>query len=654
MSQTDQQQLAFEQTRARIEANVFEIRRLAQSSVDPAEFFPKFVELAVACLNARGAALWYVNPAGRFDQVAEQEFASLMVDENEAQKKTIETLLAKTAQGKQPCIVAAADAAAQAAAAVSVTSAPNEIKNITPYPVFFIPVLQNEQVAMVFQLWMPEAGDPKAYRDILAFLVDLSTHVGVFLKNHQGAVVAHSNQELQTLVRMQASMMGQLEIRELCAILANYTSDLLRADLVCVFRRRQGRKWKLEAASNQEVVDTKSHHVMALTALANSLPLSDKAVAYPNEDTEEDLRSLFGVAAVEHAAARPAGEETAAKAEFFVMAIRNEGSAFGASGLGLLNRICEAAGKCLEAASHHHHLPVRPLLALASRARRDWQTGHRRRVLFWASIPAGLMLIFFAVPVPLKITANCAVRPHFRAVSVAEVPGRVAEVMVSEGQVVTAGEVLARMDDREYITQLAVLEQQRLRWEVEAARAQANGNEAERKLAQLSARREEETIRRIEYMRDRTLIRSPIDGVVLSKNLHNREGEFFETGKVFAEIASADQFEVVLDIRQRDIGQLLRALEQQGTLPLRFVLHSHASQQLEATIESGLDISQTPEVKPDGSYFQAVINFPPDSPLRGVLKPGYTGKAKIRIGTTNLAYSLTRPFINIVRVELGL
>jgi len=659
MTPSEEQQLAFEQTRARIEANVFEIRRLAAASVDPAGFFPKFIELAVSCLNARGAALWYVNPAGRFDQVAEHDFASLSMDDSDAQKKAVEALLVKTAQGKQPCIVAASDPAAQAAAAMSPGGSSNpEIKNTTPFPIFYVPVQQGDRVVMVFQLWMPEAGDPKSYRDILAFLVDLASQVGVFLKNHQGAVVAQSNQELQTLVKMQSAMLGKLELRELCEVLANYSSDLLRADLVCVFRRRSRGKWRMEAASNQEVVDNRSHHVIALTALANSLPLQEKTTEYSTGnaggESDEELATLLDVAGVEHALIRHVGDDTPAKAEFLVLVCRNEGQPFGQAGSGLMDRIAEAAGKSLDAASHHHHLPARPLLSLASRARRNWQTGHRGKVLFWVSVPAFLLALFFILPVPLRITADCSVRPHFRTTAVAEVSGRITEVLVSEGDTVEEGQILARLDDRDFTTQLAILEQQRMRWGVEAARAQAAGNEAERKLAQLSAKREEESIRRMEYLRERTLIRAPISGVVVSKNLHNREGEYLETGRPFCEIASIQRYEVVLEIKQRDIGELLRALERDGTVPLRFALHSHSNERLEASLESGMAISQTPEIKPDGSFFLAVIEFPEDSPLRAVLKPGYTGKAKIRIGRTNVAYSLTRPFLNIVRVELGI
>jgi multidrug efflux pump subunit AcrA (membrane-fusion protein) len=291
------------------------------------------------------------------------------------------------------------------------------------------------------------------------------------------------------------------------------------------------------------------------------------------------------------------------------------------------------------------------LLSGVSKARQAIIAGRGRPLYIWGALLVGLALAAFLVPYPLRITAECEVRPALLTQAVAHAQGKIQEVLVREGESVEAGQVLARLEDTDYQTQLAILAQQQQRWQIEAARAQTMGNEAERKLAQINAQREAEAYRRIEYLRDRTLIRAPKSGIVTSKNLANREGQFLEVGQTFAEVADRDQFEVVLRIKQADIGQLLRALKEHGELPVRFVLHSHATQSVRTTIHNSIEISQLPQIHHGQSYYLAVLTFPADSPLREVLKPGYTGKAKIRLGTSNFAYALTRPFINFIRVE---
>jgi multidrug efflux pump subunit AcrA (membrane-fusion protein) len=656
-----EQQLLFERTKARIEGAVRVFSDLARTSLDPSAFFPRFVETAVDCLSAQGAALWLERPGQQFEKVAGHNFESILHQQNERQRNSIETVLRQTLQQKKSCIVAAGEPG-------SIYPAPieGEIINLTAFPIFYLPVFAGDRVAAILQVWLREAGDPKTYSDILAFLANLGSQASQFFQNYTTALQSRQNEELQLLLRMQSSLLGQLDPKEVALILANYTSDLLHADLACVFRR-SGKKFKLFTASNQEVVDVRSHQVVALTALVNSLPafpedgtllLSAQTSPDNTENTEdsEDLSILFQAAGVQHLIARAVfpiqpGSSHSPHRDFLLLAFRNESLPFAPNAKNTAARLTEAAGRSLDAAHHHHHLPIRPLLSGVSKARQAILAGRGRPIFLWTALFVGLVLAAFLVPYPLRITAECEVRPALLTQAVAHAQGKIKEVLVREGEPVEAGQVLARLEDTDYQTQLAILAQQQQRWQIEAARAQTMGNEAERKLAQINAQREAEAYRRIEYLRDRTLIRAPKPGIVTSKNLANREGQFLEIGQTFAEVADRDQFEVVLRIKQADIGQLLRALQEQGELPVRFVLHSHATQSVRTTLHNSIEISQLPQIYHGQSYYLAVLTFPADSPLREVLKPGYTGKAKIRLGTSNFAYALTRPFINFIRVE---
>ena len=108
-----------------------------------------------------------------------------------------------------------------------------------------------------------------------------------------------------------------------------------------------------------------------------------------------------------------------------------------------------------------------------------------------------------------------------------------------------------------------------------------------------------------------------------------------------------------LQIKQNDIGDVLNSLQARGDLPFDFILHSYPKTHFAANIDSLDRISQLPDIRKDHSFYLVKVPFPKDSPLEDLLKPGYTGKAKVRLGSSNLLYSWFRPFLNYWRVEWG-
>lgn len=639
MTETEQQAL-FERTRARIQRNLNQIAELSQTCLDPRTFFPQFLRLAVDSLTARGGAVWVLRGDG-FERVAEENFASAQFDANPAQRAAIERALREIERTQKPHIIAAC---------LQPPAPGAETANLLPFPFFYIPVVSDGRLVLVLQVWLNEAGDPRTYQDIAAFLSSWGSNAVIFLRNHQRALFATKNEEYAHLLRMQASLLGELEPREVMSVVANFTADLLKADLACLFRRK-GKGWVLMAASNQEVIDQKSHQTRKMTDLAGALNATEEARTIA-ADEDEVLKAKLDAVNYQHVVCKllksPGGH-----ADFLLCGFRHEGDPFAVNSTELLNRVGESAGKSLETAFYHHALPLRPILGSIARTINDWRMHRRKKLIVTAVVLAVLGIVLFAIPVPLKITAECVVEPSLRTLAVTEAPGKIVQVLVREGQEVKKGDLLARLNDQEYVTQLAVAEQQKLRWQVEAARAQTAGDEAERKLAEINAQREVEAIKRLEYLRSKTEIRAPIAGTIMTKNLQNREGETLDVGGAFCEIADEENYDLILQIKQNDIGDLLRALEASGRLPVDFILHSHAKHHLFTEILSVRNVSQLPEIRKDHSCFLVKMPFPENTAVEDLLKPGYTGKAKIRIGSSNLFYSWFRPFLNYWRVEWG-
>ena len=85
-------------------------------------------------------------------------------------------------------------------------------------------------------------------------------------------------------------------------------------------------------------------------------------------------------------------------------------------------------------------------------------------------LPAAGVVLLACLPWRLSVSGDCVVRPVKRAEVAAEVPGRIVQVFVTEGQTVTNGQALAQLDDAESQQSLKMAEQEKLKSETEADR----------------------------------------------------------------------------------------------------------------------------------------------------------------------------------------
>jgi putative peptide zinc metalloprotease protein len=172
---------------------------------------------------------------------------------------------------------------------------------------------------------------------------------------------------------------------------------------------------------------------------------------------------------------------------------------------------------------------------------------------------AVVILVFAFLPIwPDRIEAHCSVKPAVRSTLRAIVPGFVREMKVHEGEVVRTGQELAILHNRE-------VESSAARAHVEFITAQADYSRAQLTYANLSAttaRRDEtdERAKLAKEQRDRLVVRSPIDGVITSRNPQDEVGSYRDVGDTILEIAGtgaqiAEAFVPESDLRDLKQGQ---------------------------------------------------------------------------------------------------
>jgi multidrug resistance efflux pump len=252
-----------------------------------------------------------------------------------------------------------------------------------------------------------------------------------------------------------------------------------------------------------------------------------------------------------------------------------------------------------------------------------------------AVVLVGLLL----VPVEERISAATVIEGQTRQVVTAPFEGFIAAVAVRPGEQVRAGQLLAHLDDREL-----KLEQERWRSERDQAAGKLREAMAERdapKVAASSAelRQAEAQLALVEAKLQRAALLAPQDGLVVSGDWAQQIGGPVEAGKEMFEVATTDNFRVVLHVADRDIARV-----QVGQLgSLRLTGQPQATHEFRVT-----RLTATASVQDGNNGFRVEAAWLGAVPP---LTPGMQGVGKVAVGRANLLTVWTRPSIDWLRLK---
>lgn len=623
-----------------------ELAELAQRPLLPEDFFAEYLKRTVGALNALGGAVWLRNEQGAH-LYAKENFSTSGYHSGETQKKNIDRVLGAVFREKTAYILAARAEDGFA------TPDSDGVENETAYPFFFAPVLVEGRVLGVVCLWLRQAGEPKVYPDYLRFILSTTAQAAAFLNNLQGNSVALRLSQSGSMVRCLQDLVGEVDERAIAIHAVNHLAEFFRASRCSLFRRDGRGRWRLEMASNQEAIDHRSQLVQKLCSLAAVLGNEPTLRVLDREGADEQTEAALAALGDSHAGSVFFSRRPGTKADGLLLIERFSASGFSPE----TPHHLEWAGKQLERAFHgaaacrDSSLPVLGPLVRVSRRLVRARSG---RLAAAVGIPLLLGVVLAVVPWPLRLKGECAVLPERMSIVTSEADGPLTSVLVREGERVEAGQVLATIDDRDLATQLAVARHEVLRWESSAYSSQSSRREADRSIAQINLARAQVAIERLDFLKGKTEIRSPISGVVLTRGLGNREGETIRVGQQFCEIAAQDAYEVEVLVKQQDVGLLLSELDEGRPVEVDFILHAFPHLRLSTELTAASQVSSEAQMKDGVSYFVARARFPVESDLQDLLKPGYSGLAKINLPERPVGAVLFRRFADFVRVRWSL
>jgi RND family efflux transporter MFP subunit len=251
-----------------------------------------------------------------------------------------------------------------------------------------------------------------------------------------------------------------------------------------------------------------------------------------------------------------------------------------------------------------------------------------------------IVLLLTFVTGDYRVTASARLEGMVQRVVIAPMDGFIMEADVRAGDLVKEGDLLCLLDDKE-------LQLDRTHWfsekqKIAKAYRRALGEQDRAEVVILKAKLDQATVK-LELSEEnlaRSRITAPLSGVIVAGDLSQSLGAPVERGDVLFEVTPLDGYRVMLQVDERDIGQL--AEQQSGTLALTGYPHERFT-----FVVTRITPVSSAE---DGSNF-----FMVEAELENtgtLLRPGMQGIGKIEIGKRQVGWILTHELTDWLRLWL--
>lgn len=282
----------------------------------------------------------------------------------------------------------------------------------------------------------------------------------------------------------------------------------------------------------------------------------------------------------------------------------------------------------------YQRVPMIGMLAPMLKKARPVPVGTRA---WWTRVSIATFLgVGLLVPSPAAIPADAVVRPADPVAVRAATPGVVDRVMVTEGQIVERGAVLARLRDDEATLLLDQAAAAARGARAEAGRAREAGDLAGFRAREAEANALEQRRRFLETELERTVIRAPIRGMVLTGLVERRAGQRLERGDTFLDLADLSSVEIEARVPEEDV----HAVRPEAATRVKVYAYP------ERTFR-GKVVRIAPRADESHAFRVLVRVANPD----GALRPGMTGSARVSAAWRPFLWRFLAPLSRWVRFK---
>ena len=462
--------------------------------------------------------------------------------------------------------------------------------------------------------------------DDLFTLSRLTESASIALHNASLLAAERKVEVLETLVAVSHEITSTLDLDRVLQAVVNGPSTVIPYDRAAIALEQRGRI-ELRAVSGVTEFNPHDPQIAALSQILQWASLlreptlisqHGEEISADREETRAKFKDYFAQSGMRAFQAVPLADE---EGRVGVLSFESSDPNFlTVAHLEMIKVLTSQATVALRNASLYKEVPfIGVLQPLIQKKRKFLALDKYRRAAVIAA--AGAAVLFLALfPLPLRVDGPAIVAPGHAARVGTEVEGVVKLVSVKEGDRVHKGDVIGGLEDWDYRSALAAARAKRETAITLMNQALAANDGTEGGIRQAQADYWTAEVARAEERLDRTLVRSPIDGVVATPHMENLVGRKLKIGDTFADIVDNSQALVDLTIDQSDIG--LVAAGQKARVKLDgFPAHTFDG---EVVV-----ISPLGRLEGDSSIFYARIAVPNSA---GMMRSGMQGRGKISTG----------------------
>ena len=250
-----------------------------------------------------------------------------------------------------------------------------------------------------------------------------------------------------------------------------------------------------------------------------------------------------------------------------------------------------------------------------------------------------LMALFFTFATgDYRVTADASLEGSIQRSLVAPFNGYISEANVRAGDIVEKGTILAMLDDRDLYLEHKKWASQLAQLLSQFRQARAEGERSNVKILGAQLGQAKAHLKLINEQLQRTKIKAPFQGVVVSGDLSQNLSAPVERGQVLFEVAPLDDYRIILQVDDRDIMEV--NVGQKGLL----TLSSLPEKKFLFIVEKITPVAVSEEGR---NYFRVEAKLDQRSER---FRPGMEGISKIVIGERKLIWIWTHKMLNWLRM----
>ncbi len=239
-----------------------------------------------------------------------------------------------------------------------------------------------------------------------------------------------------------------------------------------------------------------------------------------------------------------------------------------------------------------------------------------------------------------RITGDARLEARTQRVMVASQDGYIADANVRPGDIIHSGDILGALDDKDLKLEHRKWSSQLEQLQREVRDALAGHDRSKVSIINAKILQAKAQLNLVDEQLARTRFTAPFDGFIVSGDLSQALGSPVERGQVLFTVAPLAAYRVILQVDERDIGNVKEGLR--GNL----VLSGMPRKPLPFTVETITPVSTAEEGR---NFFQVEAKMKENYDL---LRPGMEGVAKINIDRRKLIWIWSHKLVDWWRLAL--